>query len=88
MKQLITYMTGIILLLAGCSTTRNLPKDEILYIGQKPTVVKNYTPTPVGETALEEVNAALDKAPNNSIFGIRYPFPMGLWIYNGFVKYE
>lgn len=60
----------------------------MLYVGQKKTIVENYKSTPVGEIALEEVNAALDKAPNNSIFGIRYPFPLGLWIYNGFVKYE
>lgn len=37
---------------------------------------------------MEEVEAALYKAPNNSIFGIRYPFPFGLWVYNGFQRYE
>ena len=87
MKRLILYIIGVILL-AACSTTKHLPEGEVLYVGQKKTIVENYKSTPVGEIALEEVNAALDKAPNNSIFGIRYPFPLGLWIYNGFVKYE
>ena len=38
---------------------------------------------------MEEVEAALATAPNNSLLGsstIRIPFPMGLWIYNGFVN--
>lgn len=37
----------------------------------------------------EEVDAALAYAPNNSVFGsssARWPFPVGLWIYNSFVN--
>ena len=78
-------------LLAACSTTKHLPEGEILYIGQRPTLVDNPQPTSVGETALEEVEAALAKAPNNSLLGstsVRIPFPLGLWVYNGFQKYE
>ena len=78
-------------LLAACSTTKHLPEGEILYIGQRPTLVDNPQPTSVGETALEEVEAALAKAPNNSLLGstsVRIPFPLGLWVYNGFRKYE
>ena len=80
-----------VLLLAGCSTTKNLPEGEVLYTGQKSMIVHNPTPTSVGETALEEVEAALATAPNNSLLGsstVRIPFPFGLWVYNGFVKYE
>ena len=78
-------------LLAACSTTKHLPEGEILYIGQRPTLVDNPQPTSVGETALEEVEAALAKAPNNSLLGstsVRIPFPLGLWVYNGFQKYK
>lgn len=77
--------------LVGCSTTKHLPEGEILYTGQKPMVVLNRSETAVGEVAMEEVEAALAKAPNNSLLGsstIRYPFPLGLWIYSGFQKYE
>ncbi len=38
--------------------------------------------------AKSEVEAALAKAPNNSLMGssyYRFPFPMGLWIYNKYV---
>lgn len=77
--------------LVGCSTTKHLPEGEILYTGQKPMVVLNRSETAVGEVAMEEVEAALATAPNNSLLGsstIRYPFPLGLWIYSGFQKYE
>ena len=90
MKRLILYIAGV-LFLAGCSTTKHLPEGEILYTGQKTMIVENRSTTPVGEIAMEEVEAALATAPNNSLLGsssIRIPFPMGLWIYNGFVKYE
>ena len=42
-------------------------------------------------TMKEEVNAALAYAPNNSFFGsskVRWPLPLGLWVYNGFVNSE
>lgn len=61
MKRLIVYMAGI-LLLAGCSTTKHLPEGEILYTGQKKMIVENRSTTPVGETAMEEVEAALATA--------------------------
>ena len=41
------------------------------------------------KTMKEEVEAALAYAPNNSIFGsnsVRWPLPIGLWFYNGFVN--
>ena len=87
----ILYIILGVSLLAACSTTKHLPEGEILYIGQRPTLVDNPQPTSVGETALEEVEAALAKAPNNSLLGstsVRFPFPLGLWVYNGFRKYE
>ena len=88
--RLLSVIAGV-LLAAACSTTKNLPEGEVLYIGQRPTLVDNPQPTAVGETALEEVEAALAKAPNNSFLGstsVRIPFPLGLWVYNGFQKYE
>ena len=80
-----------LLVMASCSTTRHLPEGEQLYTGQKATVIITDSMTPVGETALAEVEAALDKAPNNSLLGsprYRIPLPVGLWVYNGFRKYK
>ena len=68
MKRLILYIAGV-LFLAGCSTTKHLPEGEILYTGQKTMIVENRSTTPVGEIAMEEVEAALATAPNNSLLG-------------------
>ena len=51
----------------------------------------NEDKTPAGATALAEVEAALAYAPNNAVFGsssMRWPIPFGLWVYNGFEKYQ
>lgn len=90
MKQLIVYMLGYCLLVA-CSTTKHLPEGEILYTGQKKMIITNRSETPVGEIAMEEVEAALATAPNNAVLGsstVRWPLPVGLWFYSGFEKYE
>lgn len=80
-----------ILVLGSCSTTKNLPEGEVLYIGIKDINVHDMNEDEDGAKALEEANAALSMAPNNSFFGSskhRIPFPLGLWVYNGFKKYE
>ncbi|EJW92309.1 outer membrane protein, family [gut metagenome] len=90
MKRWITYMIGCLLLVA-CSTTKHLPEGEILYTGQKSMIVTNRSKTRIGEIAMEEVDAALATAPNNAVLGsstLRWPFPIGLWFYSGFEKYE
>ncbi len=92
MKDKQIYIIGLFLLLlpllVGCSITRNLPEDEVLYRGIKETIVENEDKTQAGDNALTEVKAALAAKPNNSFFGsssLKWPFPFGLWIYNDFV---
>lgn len=88
MKRLL-YIIGVILVLVSCSTTKRLPEGEVLYTGQKPMIIKNPVETKTGVSALEEVDAALAKAPNNALLGssvYRTPFPVGLWFYNRFVE--
>ena len=79
-------LLGGILLVAACSTTKNLPEGEILYTGYKINY-DNQNPTPVGKTAVGEINSALDKAPSTKLFGM-LPIPFGMWVYNDFVKYK
>ena len=84
-------MTLLCCFFTACSTTKNLPEGEILYTGIDKLEVLNEDETPAGVTALTEVEAALAYAPNNAIFGsstMRWPFPVGLWVYNDFVKYQ
>ena len=46
-----------IILFSGCSVTKHLPEGEVLYTGGK-TVIQNKSTTPVGGTALTEIEAA------------------------------
>jgi len=74
---------------AGCSTTSNLPEDEVLYTGIKSTTINGTKGTVAEDIALTEVEYALAYAPNNSFMGsssLRTPLPVGLWIYNGLVN--
>lgn len=79
----------LLLFLASCSTTKNLPEGEVLYTGIKKIDVTHEDKTNAGEDALAEVEAALDYPPNNALLGsssIRVPLPFGLWVYNAFVN--
>ena len=82
-------LSFLLAFLMSCSTTKNLPENEVLYTGIKKIEVENQDITPEGEEALSEVEAALSYPPNNALLGsssIRIPFPFGLWVYNAFVN--
>lgn len=75
--------------LCGCSTTSGLQEDEVLYTGIKSTDIQDKKATFAESVALTEVDAALAYEPNNSFMGsssVRFPLPVGLWIYNRFVN--
>ena len=83
-------MIGI-LLLASCSTTKNLREGDQLFIGLTKIEYNNADEddknTDHYVTAKEEVEASLATAPNGALFGSSYyrtPFPYGLWIWNAF----
>ena len=85
------WMTMLCVFFVACSTTKNLPEGETLYTGIDKLEVVNEDKTPAGVLALTEVEAALAYPPNNAIFGsssMRWPIPFGLWVYNGFEKYQ
>lgn len=72
------------MILAACSTTKRIPEGEYLYTGLK-KIEYNCPDTvslPSGLKSTIEEN--VDVAPNNywSLFKWRYPFPLGLWVYN------
>ena len=90
-RWVILSWTLALLVLTGCSSTKNIPLDETLYVGIKDLKVSNKDKSEVGLQAMEEIEAALDYPPNTSVMGssyIRHPFAFGLWIYNGFQKYQ
>ena len=84
LNRLLLFVIGG-LLLGGCSVTKHLPEGEVLYTGQKTEYVSKPN-TAVGEAAVEEINAALNKSPSTKILG--FPIPFKMWMYNSFVKYK
>ena len=83
----------IILIISGvfasCSSTKNIPEDDQLFVGLTKIEYKNYEKNDHFVAVQEEVEAALATAPNGALFGSSYyrsPFPYGLWIWNAFSK--
>ena len=83
MKKLL-FLLFALLLLAGCSTTRRIPEGEYLYTGIKKFDVEQTDSTRVPAAVRSALRGAVDVAPNNywKLLGWRYPFPLGLWVYN------
>ena len=84
MKRYLLYIFTA-LLLASCSTTRRLPHGEQLYTGVKKVAIAS---SPDGQAIppglADQLKETVDVAPNNYIKMLhwRYPFPLGLWVYN------
>lgn len=76
-------------LLVSCSTTKRIPDDEFLYTGTK---VKYTSPdsVTVPTDVRSSIEESVDVAPNNywALLKWRYPFPLGLWVYNNWSNPE
>lgn len=69
----------------GCSTTRRLPADEILYTGVKRIEINTPSKKQKEAPGLSDaVFNAINVKPNNCLYSpyLRHPFPLGLWVYN------
>lgn len=92
MKKQVPFYILMVLLLCGavgCSTTKNLPEGEQLYVGIGKTKIINEDGSSAGQRALSAAESAINVKPNNSLFGsarMRIPFPFGLWVYNRYVN--
>ena len=75
---------AVTVLAAACSTTKRLGADDILYTGvKKINIIPQGQEKPAPGIA-SDVKDAVNVKPNNSLISpyIRYPFPLGLWVYN------
>ena len=73
------------LVLPSCSTTKNVPDDDQLFVGLTKIQYGDHETSDHFRQTQEEVEAALATAPNGALFGSSYyrtPFPYGLWIWN------
>lgn len=81
-------MIGLLLLLGGCSNTRFLAGDQLLYTGQKKIQISQEPvdmPSAVRRQLLQSGSA---QRPNNSVFDRRVLPPVGLWVHNYWKKEE
>lgn len=88
MKLSVRSLTAIlilVILLAGCSTTRRLGPDETLYTGVKELKVEPKSEK-ISSSLRSELTEAINVKPNNPMPFMspyrRTPFPIGLWVYN------
>ena len=83
---------AVAMVAVACSTTRRIPEGEQLYTGIKGIdyVYSTDTTPPVPEALREEISTSLFVKPNNylAILDWRYPFPLGLWVYNNWPNPE
>lgn len=77
-------------LLAACSTTRRIPQGETLYTGVKKVEIIPPKDSVIPSGVVSQIKEAVNVAPNNCLISpsIRYPFPLGLWVYNNWPNPE
>jgi len=82
-RIILPLAAALMLVAAACSTTRRIPEGEQLYTGLKGVVYVPDTVRVVPEVRMA-IREAVDVPPNNywKLLGWRYPFPLGLWVYN------
>ena len=80
----IATLAVLALMAASCSTTRRIPDDEILYTGVKMVEIAPADSSKINPAIASQIKKAVAFPPNNylKIINWRYPFPLGLWVYN------
>lgn len=84
------YMIRIMILLlaavwaVGCSTTRRLQEDDILYTGVRRMSIESVDGDKLPGEVTSAVREPLSVRPNNPLISpyVRTPLPIGLWAYN------
>jgi outer membrane protein assembly factor BamA len=72
----------IMMVIYGCSNTRFLAKDQILYTGRQDINIINSHAISKTSTVKNYVKSVTDHKVNNSLFGKRILPPVGLWVHN------
>lgn len=82
----ISYLLIVVvaIMACACSTTKRIAPDETLYTGVKKIEIETFPGEKIPDGLQSQVKEAVNVAPNNSLISpyVRYPFPLGLWVYN------
>ncbi len=85
-KNIIRYLlpAAIVVIAAGCSTTKRIADGEMLYTGVHKIHIESVRGGKVPSSVESDVKDPLNVKPNNPLYSpyIRTPFPMGLWAWN------
>lgn len=84
-RTLVTCLLAVVLaaIMAACSTTSRLPEGEILYTGVKKVNISAPAGQQVPSGLSSEIRTQVNVKPNNALTAsLRYPFPLGLWVWN------
>ena len=83
MRISLSIFTIIILLaLSGCSNTRFLADDQVLYTGRGKVEITETEPGSSNTSVKAYVRSVTHHKVNNSLFGRRLLPPIGLWVHN------
>jgi len=81
-------MISSLLVLGGCSNTRFLAEDELLYTGQRKVNITKVPEDMPNAARRQLLQSGSSHKPNNSIYNRRVLPPIGLWTYNYMKKEE
>ncbi|MCK4988884.1 MAG: hypothetical protein KAS29_00300, partial [Bacteroidales bacterium] len=76
------WLLILILILGGCSNTRFLAEDQLLYTGQKKVHISMVPEDMNSASERQLLQSGSTQKPNNSIFNRRVLPPIGLWVNN------
>jgi len=76
------WLLILILILGGCSNTRFLAEDQLLYTGQKKVHISMVPEDMSSVSERQLLQSGSTQKPNNSIFNRRVLPPIGLWVNN------
>jgi len=80
--RIATYIFLISLFTAGCSNTRFLAEDQVLYTGRQKIVIQEAEKGMKTSSVKNYVKSATDFKVNNGLLGRRILPPVGLWVSN------
>lgn len=88
LKNIYILSILMIFIMSSCSTTKRLGEDDILYTGVKKVEITSVENQKLPSDVEDQVKQAVNVAPNNSFISpsVRYPLPIGLWVYNNWDK--
>jgi hypothetical protein len=72
----------LLLLSGGCSNTRFLTEDQLLYTGQEGVNITIENEAVKLSSVRKSLQTGVTPKPNNSLFGRRILPPIGLWVHN------